>query len=94
MELEFRGGRVLACVPCERPLGSWLGRSRSFCLDELAHALDVEEGGPATQERLWASMTPSVAQFGALGRIVVTSTPLGDRRALRSPLRAGTERRD
>lgn len=75
-ELEFRGGRTLAAFPASARSGR--GWAISFlCLDELAHALDVEEGGPQTQERIWASMTPSVAQFGGLGRIVVTSTPLG-----------------
>jgi hypothetical protein len=75
-ELEFRGGRVLAAFPASARTGR--GYAISFlALDELAHALDVDEGGPQTQERLWSSMTPSVAQFGAGGRIVATSTPLG-----------------
>lgn len=46
-------------------------------IDEAAHHLDVLEGGPQTAQRIWAAMTPSVAQFGGLGRIVVISTPFG-----------------
>jgi hypothetical protein len=73
--LEFRGGRVLAGFPCTSRGGR--GWPISFlALDEFAHHYDIEEGGPQTAQRVWAAMTPSVAQFAELGRIVVLSTPL------------------
>ncbi len=75
-ELTFTRNRVLSAFPCTSK--STRGFAVSFiCLDEFAHHFDVEEGGPAVASRIWASMTPSVAQFGTLGRIVVISTPLG-----------------
>jgi hypothetical protein len=75
-ELVFRRGRVLAAFPCTSK--STRGFAASFiALDEFAHHFDAEEGGPAVAARIWAGLTPSVAQFGALGRIVVCSTPLG-----------------
>src|SRR5581483_9231024 len=67
--LIFEGGRILAAFPCTSRGGR--GWPISFlCIDEAAHHLDVEEGGPATAQRIWAAMTPSVAQFGRLGRIL------------------------
>jgi hypothetical protein len=74
--LEFRGGRVLAGFPCTARGGR--GWPISFLvLDEFAHAYEIEEGGPATAQRLWAAMRPSTAQFRELGRTVVISTPAG-----------------
>jgi hypothetical protein len=75
-ELVFRRGRVLAGFPCTAKGAR--GFPVSFlCLDEFAHHFDLEEGGPMVAERIWAAMTPSVAQFGTRGRVVVISTPLG-----------------
>ena len=75
-ELVFRGDRVLAGFPCTAKGGR--GWPISFLvLDEFAHHFDVEEGGPQAAQRIWAAMTPSVAQFGEAGRVVVISTPLG-----------------
>lgn len=75
--LVFRGGHVLAAFPCSSKSGR--GWPISYLvLDEFAHHFELEEGGPATAPRVWAAMTPSVAQFGEGGRIVVLSTPAGD----------------
>jgi len=75
-ELVFTRNRVLSAFPCTSR--STRGFAASFiCLDEFAHHFDVEEGGPSVASRIWASMIPSVAQFGDRGRIVVISTPLG-----------------
>jgi hypothetical protein len=75
--LEFRGDKILAAFPCTaRGTRGW---AISFLvLDEFAHFLDVDEGGPAVAGRIYAAMTPSVAQFGDAGRVVVLSTPYGD----------------
>jgi hypothetical protein len=75
-ELVFRGDRVLSAFPCTAKGGR--GWAVSFLgLDEFAHHFDIDEGGPAVASRIWAAMTPSVAQFGDLGRVVVISTPFG-----------------
>jgi hypothetical protein len=75
-ELTFTNDRILAAFPCSARSGR--GWAVSFLvIDEMAHALSEEEAGPQTQQRIWASMVPSVAQFGANGRVVAISTPLG-----------------
>jgi len=75
-ELTFSRNRILSAFPCTSK--STRGFAASFIVfDEFAHHYDLDEGGPAVASRIWASMTPSVAQFGGLGRIVVISTPLG-----------------
>ena len=76
-ELVFVGNRVLSAFPCSAR--SSRGYAASFlCLDEFAHHFDADDAGPAAATRVWASLTPSVAQFGNLGRVVVISTPMGD----------------
>lgn len=42
--------------------------------DELAHALDTEAGN-AAGDSLYAALSPSVAQFGGLGKILLLSSP-------------------
>jgi hypothetical protein len=75
--LVFRGNRILAAFPCTAKGAR--GWPISFlCLDEFAHHFDLAEGGPAVASRIWAAMTPSVAQFGDLGKVAAISTPLGD----------------
>lgn len=41
--------------------------------DELAHALDTEAGN-APGDSLYAALSPSVAQFGGLGKILLLSS--------------------
>lgn len=54
-----RSGRGMAC-----PL---------LILDEIAHALDTE--GNAAGGSLYQALSPSVAQFGTLGKILLLSSP-------------------
>ena len=76
-ELRFRGDRALLAIPCSAR--STRGYAASFvALDELGHFVDESQGGPRVAQRLWAALTPSVAQFGEFGRIVAISTPAGD----------------
>jgi hypothetical protein len=42
--------------------------------DELAHAVDTE-GGNAAGSTLYQALSPSVAQFGSLGKILMLSSP-------------------
>jgi hypothetical protein len=44
-------------------------------LDEFAHFQTTDEGYQAART-VWRALTPSVAQFGPLGYVLVTSTPL------------------
>jgi hypothetical protein len=75
-EIEFKGGRVLAAFPCTAK-GSRGWPISFLLLDEFAHHFDLDEGGPMVASRVYAALSPSVAQFGALGRTVIASTPLG-----------------
>ncbi len=76
-EIVFANGVTLAAFPCTaRGIRGW---PVSFLfLDELAHFIDDTEGaGPQVAEHVFRAATPSVAQFGELGRIVCSSTPWG-----------------
>jgi hypothetical protein len=74
--LEFQGGKVLAAFPCSsRSARGWA--ISCLVLDEFAHFLDLSEG-PAVAARVWQALTPSVAQFSSLGRIIVISSPYGE----------------
>jgi hypothetical protein len=72
-ELALTNGVVLRAIPCSARSGRGLPIS-CLILDEAAHMLTTEEGNQAGG-RVYASMAPSVAQFGERGRIVVLSTP-------------------
>jgi hypothetical protein len=74
-ELIFENDAVVAAFPCTAPGGRGWPIS-CLVLDEFAHHTTDGEG-PAAAERVWSSMTPSVAQFGDLGRVIVASTPWG-----------------
>ena len=75
-ELVFRRGRVLRVLPCNSR--TVRGLAASFvAFDEFGHFL-TESEGPAVAERVWAALTPSVAQFGAAGKVLATSTPGDD----------------
>jgi hypothetical protein len=76
-ELRFRGDRAFLAVPCNSR--SIRGYAASFvAFDEQAHFVDESQGGPRVAQRLWAALTPSVAQFGPLGKVVCISTPSSD----------------
>jgi hypothetical protein len=74
-EVVFRNGVTLAAFPCtSRGVRGW--PISLLFLDEFAHFYDETEG-PAAAERVFAAASPSVAQFGGLGRVVASSTPFG-----------------
>jgi phage terminase large subunit-like protein len=75
-ELRFRGDRSFLALPCSsRSVRGYAASTVIF--DEMAHYPDEDVSGPRTAERLWAALTPSVAQFGKYGRVIAISTPAG-----------------
>jgi hypothetical protein len=55
------------------------GRNASCVLmDEFAHHFDGDPDAPGSAASLLASVVPSQSQWGALGTVVVASTPAGD----------------
>lgn len=75
-ELVFRRERVLRVLPCNARTIRGLPAS-VVALDELGHFF-TETWGQQTGEKVWQALTPSIAQFGAAGKILATSTPGGD----------------
>ena len=66
--------RALLALPCSSR--SIRGYAASFiAFDEMAFFVDEEQGGPRVAQRLWSSLTPSIAQFGQYGKVVAISTP-------------------
>lgn len=77
LELRFKHGVVFAAMPANA--AGDRGRNAScVLLDEFSHHFDGDPEGPKSAENLLASVVPSVSQFGALGTVVVASTPSGD----------------
>ncbi len=75
-QLTFRGNRALLAIPCNaRSIRGYAASCVVF--DECAHMNDADVDGPMVASRLWAALTPSVAQFGEFGRIIAISTPSG-----------------
>jgi phage terminase large subunit-like protein len=75
-ELRFRGNRSFLALPCSsRSVRGYAASTVIF--DEMAHYPDEDVTGPRTADRLWAALTPSVAQFGRYGRVIAISTPAG-----------------
>lgn len=77
-ELRFeRNGKrtAILALPCSSRAGRGLPTS-CVLFDEYAHFITDTEG-PAAAQRVWAAASPGLAQFGALGRAVMISTPLG-----------------
>ncbi len=71
--LELSNGAVFKALPAS----SCSGRGMACPLlifDELAHALDTEAGNSAGSS-LYQALSPSVAQFGKLGKILLLSSP-------------------
>jgi hypothetical protein len=76
--IEFETATGARTAIASFPCGSRGGRGwpvSLLALDELAHFLDSDGNSSAAQ--VWAAMTPSVAQFGSLGRVIASSTPAG-----------------
>ncbi|MFL5943682.1 MAG: hypothetical protein ACJ75L_10510 [Gaiellaceae bacterium] len=73
-EIRFRNRSVLAAFPCTSRGGrGW--PIAALLLDEAAHMLDTD--GNQAAEPVFRSLAPSVAQFGAAGRVIVASSPFG-----------------
>lgn len=75
-ELRFRNETVLAAFPCSSRGGRGWPIS-TLILDEAAHFVSDTSEGFQTAKRVWDSLAPATAQFGDLGRIIVSSTPYG-----------------
>jgi hypothetical protein len=74
-ELRFENGTALAAFPCSSRGGrGWPIHCLIF--DEAAHFISETEGYQ-TADEVWKALHPSVAQFGALGRVIIASTPYG-----------------
>jgi phage terminase large subunit-like protein len=71
--LEFRGGRILASLPCTDRLQRGLSAS-AVCLDEFSHFISASLG-PRTAERVWQAVRPTVAIYGEQARTLLISTP-------------------
>lgn len=73
-EIVLRNGVVIRAMPCSS--GATRGLTASMViLDELARFEGAAEGiKPA--RTVWRAITPNVSPFGAMGHILVTSTPL------------------
>jgi hypothetical protein len=71
--LELRNGAVFKALPASSRSGRGMA-CPVVIFDELAHALDTEAGN-AAGDSLYAALSPSVAQFGKLGKILLLSSP-------------------
>ena len=76
-EVHLLSGVIIKCLPCNARTTRGLAAS-SVVFDELAHFTDTENGYQAG-EQVYRALAPSVSQFGDLGRLVVCSTPRGER---------------
>lgn len=64
-----------AAFPCNSRGGRGWAVS-CLLMDEAAHFFSDTEG-PQAADRVWAALSPSTAQFGSSGQIVLSSTPWG-----------------
>jgi hypothetical protein len=71
--LELSNGAVFRALPTSSRSGRGMA-CPVVIFDELAHALDTEAGN-AAGDSLYAALSPSVAQFGGLGKILLLSSP-------------------
>jgi hypothetical protein len=78
-ELRFKRDRVLRVLPCSARTTRGFGACY-VGLDEFGLFLTDTEG-PRAANRIWAAVSPSLAQYAGEGRMVVTSTP-GDESGL------------
>ena len=73
-EIAFTTGATVAAFPCTSRGGRGWPIS-CLAMDEAAHFVDTD--GNSAAESVWRALTPSVAQFGADSRVLVSSTPWG-----------------
>jgi len=71
--LELSNGAVFRAMPASSRGGRGLAIPL-LIFDEIGHALDTE-GGNAAGASLYQALSPSVAQFGKLGKILLLSSP-------------------
>lgn len=71
--LELSNGAVFRAMPASSRGGRGLPVPL-LIFDELAHSID-SEGGNASGGSLYQALSPSVAQFGKLGKILMLSSP-------------------
>jgi phage terminase large subunit-like protein len=75
-DLPGRHRSVIKAMPCTARGSRGWNVSMLVC-DELAHFLDSE--GNSSGEAVLTALLPSLAQFGDDGRVILISTPSGDR---------------
>lgn len=71
--LELSNGAVFKALPASSRSGRGMA-CPLLIFDEIAHAVDTE-GGNAAGGSLYQALSPSVAQFGSLGKILLLSSP-------------------
>ncbi len=71
--LELSNGAVFKALPASSRSGRGMA-CPLLIFDELAHAVDSEVGN-AAGSTLYQALSPSVAQFGKLGKILLLSSP-------------------
>lgn len=71
--LELSNGAVFKALPASSRSGRGMA-CPLLIFDELAHAVDTESGNAAGSS-LYQALSPSVAQFGNLGKILILSSP-------------------
>jgi hypothetical protein len=71
--LELSNGAIFRAMPASSRGGRGLAVPL-LIFDEIGHALDTE-GGNAAGSSLYQALSPSVAQFGRLGKILLLSSP-------------------
>lgn len=71
--LELSNGAIFKALPASSRSGRGMA-CPLLIFDEIAHAIDTE-GGNAAGSSLYQALSPSVAQFGSLGKILLLSSP-------------------
>jgi len=71
--LELSNGAVFKALPASSRSGRGMA-CPLLIFDEIAHAVDTEAGNAAGSS-LYQALSPSVAQFGSLGKILLLSSP-------------------
>ncbi|WP_009630207.1 phage terminase-like protein, large subunit [Synechocystis sp. PCC 7509] len=71
--LELRNGAVFRALTASSRSGRGMA-CPLLIFDELAHAVDTEAGNAAGSS-LYQALSPSVAQFGKIGKILLLSSP-------------------
>lgn len=67
--LELSNGAIFKALPASSRSGRGMA-CPLLIFDEIAHAVDTE-GGNAAGASLYQALSPSVAQFGSLGKILL-----------------------